>query len=78
LPPAPQPVTQRYRFSGAELRRRRKAAGLTTEQLSTMIGRSYRATHTYESGSAFPGGDTIAMMATALDCDPAVFFVAEL
>jgi transcriptional regulator with XRE-family HTH domain len=71
----PQLVAPRYRFSGAELRRRRKAAGLTTEQLSTMIGRSYRITNLYESGRGFPSADVIARAASALNVDPAVFFV---
>lgn len=51
------------------LRARRRAVGLTQEQLGNAIGRDQAAISDYERGKNAPSMETLARLADALDCD---------
>lgn len=60
-------------MSGEDLRRYRKATGLTLTQLAEVVGCSYQALQKYEYGDCLFGNMTIktfAKLAKALNIDP--------
>lgn len=50
------------------MRRRRKAAGLTTEELGRRVGVSAQAVGAWERGTALPSADRLPEIARALGC----------
>lgn len=62
---------------GANLRRLRRAEGLTQAQLATAIGRSIDLVSRMERGEAAPSFETLSMLCRALKIPPAVLFGGE-
>lgn len=67
-----------HRFSGAELRRRRVAAGKSRTVLAYEIGRSEQTVSLYERGSVDPPAVVLGRLATAVGCLPGDFFASEV
>jgi transcriptional regulator with XRE-family HTH domain len=61
-------------FSGAALRRIRKAASLSQAELGHMIGRTEFTVCRYEQGVHSPQVEIVRRLASALRCDPGDFF----
>ncbi len=49
---------------------RRKAAGLTQQQLANAVGVIKNTISAYETGQRFPRRDTLDKLAAALNCEP--------
>lgn len=61
-------------YSPTQLRERRRAAGLSQEQLAVAIGRSYSSVRFYERGVTTPPADVLTALAVAIGCAPTDFF----
>lgn len=57
------------RFSGAALADRRKAAGLSREELATRVQRSHATVVSWELERTRPGIDKLSDLASVLDCE---------
>jgi transcriptional regulator with XRE-family HTH domain len=64
-----------FKFSGDELRQRRRAAGLTVERLALAIDRGYTSVTLYERGQVAPPTPVVAALAGVLGCHPGDFYV---
>lgn len=62
---------------GAAIRRRRKALGLSQEQLAEKVGVSYQQVQRYENGITTLNVESLQRIARALDVPSASFFAAE-
>jgi transcriptional regulator with XRE-family HTH domain len=63
-----------FRFNGAELKRRRHAAGLTVGQLADQVGRCHASISHYENDFSVPPTAALLRLSTALQCEPGVLF----
>lgn len=61
---------QGKRFDGGELRRRRRAAGISRASLALAAGVSSRSIGFYETGQASPRDGHVQLMAAAVHCPP--------
>lgn len=52
-----------------KLRAEREACGLTREQLSVLIGKSYNTITAWEKGFRQPSARTLTLIARELDCE---------
>lgn len=59
-----------FKFSGDELRQRRRAAGLSVERLAIAVGRSYASIALYERNEVCPPTPVVAALAHVLECHP--------
>ena len=62
------------RFSGTKLRERRKALGISREQLAVLVDRSHSSIKLYENGRTSPQAAVICRLADLLDCQIADLF----
>jgi transcriptional regulator with XRE-family HTH domain len=61
-------------YSPTLLRERRRAAGISQEQLAVAIGRSYSSIRNYEARLVAPPTEVLAALAEVIGCTPENFF----
>jgi len=67
----------RFTFDGSELKRRRRAAGLTVAELARLVGRSHASLTHYESGFTLPPTAALLRLSEALQVEPGALFSSE-
>jgi transcriptional regulator with XRE-family HTH domain len=67
----------RFAFDGSELKRRRRAAGLTQAELARLVGRSHASITHYESGLTIPPTVALLRLSEALQVELGALFSPE-
>jgi transcriptional regulator with XRE-family HTH domain len=75
--PAVAGIVQRWSFNRHEVRRRRKALGLSQSQLAAATGFTERAIALWERGHRSPLADSVARLAGELHCLPGDLFTEQ-
>ncbi|WP_334165289.1 helix-turn-helix domain-containing protein, partial [Phenylobacterium sp.] len=70
----PSPAFDTDAWVGGEIRRRRKARGLSQSALAAAIGVTFQQVQKYERGANRVSASTLWRVAQALRCEPGAFF----
>jgi transcriptional regulator with XRE-family HTH domain len=63
-----------FRFDGAEVKKRRCAAGFTQAELGQAVGRSKASVKCYENCVSVPPTAAVLALSAALQCEPGQLF----